>query len=89
MSKADTVKKYTPALPPTNPEDMPVYMQSNLNSIANMVNSPVKNFPPLSKSPLKPREGDIAYADGIGWDPGDGRGMYFYGSSAWNLLGSA
>ncbi len=37
--------------------------------------------------PAKKRDGDMAFADGTDWDPGDGRGMYVYFGGAWNKMG--
>jgi hypothetical protein len=34
-------------------------------------------------APTKPREGEIVFADGSGWNPGSGRGLYQYVSGAW------
>ncbi len=85
MSKESTLARYNPGVPPVESSDLPVYMQSNLSSIASMVNSPIRNFPPLNKEPLKPREGDLAFADGSAWDPGEGRGLYYF-DSAWIKL---
>ena len=86
MSKESTLARYTPGVPPADSSDMPLYMQSNLSSIASMVNSPIRNFPPLNKSPEKPRIGDLAYADGDSWDPGDGPGLYLYTEDGWILV---
>lgn len=37
-------------------------------------------------APVKPREGLVVFADGTSWDPGSGRGVYVYSSSAWVKL---
>ena len=71
---------YTPAVPPTEALELPLYIQSNLTSVASILNSPVKNLPPLSKEPEKPRAGDLVFADGA-WDPGEGRGLYYFDDS--------
>lgn len=34
----------------------------------------------------KPREGMVVFADGTDWNPGSGRGVYVYSSSAWVKL---
>lgn len=34
-------------------------------------------------APVKPRKGDIRYADGTNWNPGSGAGFYGYTGSAW------
>ena len=33
--------------------------------------------------PSKPRDGMLVYADGVGWNPGGGRGLYVRDSGAW------
>ena len=86
MSKESTLARYNPGVPPVESSDLPLYMQSNLSSIASMVNSPIRNFPPLNKEPSKPRIGDIAFADGDSWDPGGGPGLYLYTESGWILV---
>lgn len=40
-------------------------------------------------APLKPREGMIRGADGVNWDPGDGKGLYIYMDGVWTLLFSS
>lgn len=42
---------------------------------------------PLSAPPQKPRDGDFRYADGVHWDPGGGKGIYYYDGVGWNQLG--
>lgn len=43
---------------------------------------------PLHKAPVKPRPGDIRYADGTDWNPGSGEGIYRYSiAGAWVFLG--
>lgn len=44
--------------------------------------------PPLEveltyNAPTKPEDGDIYYADGTHWNPGGGRGLYFYKVNTW------
>jgi hypothetical protein len=43
----------------------------------------------LHAPPQKPRTGDLALADGTDWNPGSGRGVYWYDEIAmqWNILG--
>lgn len=38
-------------------------------------------------APNKPVEGQVEFADGTTWNPGGGKGLYVYYSSAWNKLG--
>jgi hypothetical protein len=41
-------------------------------------------LPTLSAEPEKPRDGTVAYADGVAWDPGEGEGIYTYFNGQWN-----
>lgn len=38
---------------------------------------------PLGRAPARPRVGTLAFADGVGWNPGGGRGLYIYGGTSW------
>ena len=40
----------------------------------------------LNTEPAKPQEGMVVYADGVGWDPGSGEGLYVYSSGVWVFL---
>lgn len=42
---------------------------------------------PLAVAPKKPRDGVIAMADGVNWNPGSGPGFYGYRAGSWRLLG--
>ncbi len=43
-------------------------------------------LPQNNVEPAKPRDGQIAYADGTNWDPGDGEGLYIYFNAQWNTM---
>lgn len=38
-------------------------------------------------APAKPRERQIAFADGTSWNPGNGKGVYVFYNNAWHFLG--
>lgn len=40
-------------------------------------------LPELHNAPSKPRNGRVAYADGTDWNPGAGKGIYFYNGATW------
>lgn len=42
-----------------------------------------RNMPVRAVAPVKPREGTLAIADGVNWNPGMGAGLYEYLSGAW------
>ena len=37
-------------------------------------------------APVRPRDGDIRYADGTTWNPGTGAGIYWYNGTTWTKL---
>jgi len=43
-------------------------------------------LPTLSAEPERPRDGTVAYAEGVAWDPGGGEGIYAYFNGAWSKL---
>jgi microcystin-dependent protein len=45
-----------------------------------------QNLPVLSVAPTKPRDGNIALADGTNWNPGAGPGIYYYYLGVWHPL---
>lgn len=50
-------------------------------------NLPYAQFTVQVTPPLTPQAGWIAYADGVGWDPGSGEGLYVYkADAAWHFI---
>lgn len=45
------------------------------------------NMEVLALAPSAPIDGTLAIADGAGWDPGSGKGLYRYDGAAWNFCG--
>ena len=37
----------------------------------------------LYASPERPQTGQIVFADGSDWNPGSGRGLYYYDTNTW------
>jgi len=37
----------------------------------------------LTAAPAKPQIGQIVFADGSNWNPGSGRGLYYYDTGGW------
>tara|TARA_R110002020_G_scaffold4123_2_gene18487 strand:- start:59 stop:304 length:246 start_codon:yes stop_codon:yes gene_type:complete len=48
-----------------------------------VLNSPI---PTLNSAPERPEEGLMVIADGVGWNPGSGNGLYIYLNSAWTFI---
>jgi len=69
-------------------EDMRFWVEDELGAIASQfADTKVVELRPRGDAPLRPREGMLVYADGTGWDPGVGEGVYAYVNGAWALLG--
>ncbi len=45
------------------------------------------NLSEINVVPDKPRDGDIINADGTDYDPGSGKGIYYYNGSSYVKLG--
>jgi hypothetical protein len=58
-----------------------------LNRIANgfTVASQTTTLPVLTAEPSKPVEGQVVFADGTAWNPGSGRGLYYY-DAGWQFI---
>ena len=84
-----SVTHYEPGPPPTNQEDMGIYVVNELKRLANVVlNQAIFRLERTHVAPDRPRGGDIRYADGSNWNPGSGEGIYFFNESttAWVKL---
>ena len=79
---------YAPGTPPTDPPQLPGFLLAELNLIRNAINAvAIGHLDKTYVAPLKPRDGDLRYADGTSWNPGSGAGVYVYKVNAWVLLG--
>lgn len=65
-----------------------VYLQRELNAIAMaMATIEATQYTLLGREPTKPRAGLVVAADGVGWNPGSGAGLYVYTvAGAWALV---
>lgn len=75
---------------PTIPEgqNLPEYLAAELQRLWTEVDllQSGRGFPLLSVAPLKPRDGQLVNADGVGWNPGSGAGYYERKGGAWVKL---
>ena len=81
---------YAPANPPQDASEMGRFLLEELQKISAAINAlALGHLDMVSVAPTKPRDGDIRYADGTSWNPGSGKGIYYYKLSgpAWVLLG--
>ena len=82
--------KYTPSPIPTNfPADVRAWLGDELRRISAALNG-VDNvrLKTQGAEPSKYADGDIVYADGTSWNPGDGEGMYVREAGAWVKTGA-
>ena len=81
--------KYSKSPVPSEAEDIPSYLQTELDRISAIISNLADgHFDVSNVAPDKPRTGDIRYADGSNWNPGStGEGVYIYLSTgAWSKL---
>lgn len=87
------MSEYFPSHPPGNADDLASWLYDELQRIADNMRAKQyiegANLQILHAAPSKATEGDIVYADGADWNPGDGKGAYIYFNSTWNPLMSS
>jgi hypothetical protein len=66
------------------------FLEEEFRKVSITLNSAVLEAGELFVEPSRPRVAMLAFADGTEWDPGDGRGFYYFDSldNLWHLLGS-
>ena len=81
--------RYTPGNVPTDAAALPEFLRAELAKIAQALETSNERytFDTLYAAPKKFREGTVALADGVTWNPAAGAGLYVYRSGAWRLLG--
>jgi hypothetical protein len=63
------------------------YDGSNWLILVSLNSQGIIEMPVLTSTPTSPATGWVAFADGSGWNPGAGAGVYAYHTTAWNHLG--
>jgi hypothetical protein len=61
------------------------YLQRELGRIGDTTTELILDE--LRKEPERPKEWLIVAADGVGWNPGQGAGVYAYYRGSWHKLG--
>jgi len=63
------------------------WLVQELNRIANgfTVAGQTTTLPVLTVEPSKPETGQVVFADGTAWNPGSGRGLYYY-DAGWQYI---
>jgi hypothetical protein len=82
------VLRYVPGQVPDNAADIPRFLREELEQIRQSI-SLVQDgqLDVTTVAPSKPRDGMLRRADGTGWNPGSGQGVYCFYNAAWRFLG--
>jgi hypothetical protein len=79
---------YAPSPTPIKEKELGKFITEELFKISVAINLLAEgHLDKVNVAPEKPRDGDIRYADGTNWDPGAGKGIYYYKATVWTLLG--
>lgn len=79
-------RRYVPtAIPQDCPPGLKRWLADELRLVSAAVLSD-SHIEPRGTAPERPANGDLAYADGVGWDPGSGEGFYGFEAGAWVKL---
>lgn len=63
------------------------YLRDELRAIAReLSDQDAVELRAVGKEPVKPRIGMLAYADGLGWNPGGGAGLYVFKATGWTFV---
>jgi hypothetical protein len=86
LPKNSSSALFDPGMPPQDAAQLQRYLinfnaqvQAALGALAS------GHLPKTTVAPKKPRDGDWAYADGVTWNPGGGKGLYFF-TTVWTLV---
>ena len=80
---------YVPETVPTTPQELPAFLMRELARIsAAFTLLTIGYVEETFVAPTKPRTGMFKLADGTRWNPGLGRGVYYYdkNDSSWHKL---
>lgn len=79
---------YTPGIVPRNVNDLVRFLEDELQNLRFAINAlEAGHLDKTNVAPTKPAEGDIRFADGTNWNPGLGKGIYYYNGTAWTRIG--
>lgn len=89
-----SMNRWTASPAPSSITEVPNWIFRELNRLADtMYNIDILRLEETNAEPgseggrtQKPRSGDIRFADGTNWNPGEGRGIYAFIDEAWVKL---
>jgi len=63
-------------------------LQAKVDTLTTVIRSnTVLMLAPTMEEPPDPGPGELIYVDGTGWDPGSGKGYYYWNGAVWAPLG--
>lgn len=73
---------------PDKPENLPAFLLAELQRLQEILSAQqsVMWLRELHVEPKKPRNGMVVYAEGVDWNPGSGRGLYYRKDDAWVFI---
>lgn len=79
-----SVTLYEPGPLPENVEDLGIYLVTELKRLGSILyNQATFRLERIHEEPQRPRTGDIRYADGSDWNPGQGENLYYFDGTNW------
>jgi len=79
-----SVTYYQPGSIPENPEYLGEFVIRELTKLGDIIyNVAQLRLEQTNVAPEKPRDGDIRYADGTNWNPGQGKNLYYFDGTNW------
>ena len=79
-----SVNRWTPNPAPVNNDNLSDYLYHELNRLSDIIfNLDIMRLEQSNTVPDKPRDGDIRYADGTNWNPGQGENLYYFDGTNW------
>ena len=79
-----SLNRWTPNPAPVNNDNLSDYLFNELNRLSDIIfNLDVMRLEQSNTAPDKPRDGDIRYADGTNWNPGQGENLYYFDGTNW------
>ena len=91
MREANTSSAvYVPSIVPDDTKEYQRFLSDELRKIQTAIEAlAAGHLDQVYIEPVKPRDGDIRYADGTNWKPNGsgGAGIWYYNGATWTQLG--
>ena len=84
VKNVKSVNRWTPNPAPSSNDKLSDYLFHELNRLSDVIfNIDVMRLEQTNQTVDKARDGDIRYADGTNWNPGQGQNLYYYDGTNW------